>query len=167
MAIQEANLTETRWLTPDELETWRAFNCLLARIPTRLSAGIQSDADLSYLEYYVLSSLSDAPQYTRRLSELAGLAHSELSRLSHLIKRLEARGFVRREADPTDGRFTNAILTDAGFEQLRLAAPGHVQQIRSLVFDALTCEEQHALRAAAKKIAAQLDDEGCCDGPAS
>jgi DNA-binding MarR family transcriptional regulator len=154
-------MRETRWLTPDELETWRALSLLLARLPTALGNQLQCDSELSYVEYYVLAGLSDQPDHTIRMSSLAVLANSELSRLSHLISRLERRGFVRREPDPTDGRFTKAVLTSSGHAYIVDAAPGHVEQVRHLVFDALGSAEQHALRDAARKIIAQLDDEPC------
>ena len=152
--------TDARWLTPDELETWRALNLLLAKLPAALGAQLHCDSDLSFVEYYVLAGLSDQPNHTLRMSNLAVLANSELSRLSHLIRRLERRGFVRREPDPTDGRFTHAILTGAGLAHLERAAPRHVEQVRRLVFDVLDLEQQHALRDAATVITSQLSG-GC------
>lgn len=148
---------KARWLTPDEMETWLALNHLLARLPAALGSQLQCDADLSFLEYYVLAGLSDQPGHAMRLSRLASLANSELSRLSHLVTRLERRGLVRREPDPTDGRFTCAVLTQAGYDHLVAAAPGHAERVRSLVFDALDPDEQHALRRAASAILANLD----------
>jgi DNA-binding MarR family transcriptional regulator len=100
---------------------------------------------LSFLEYYVLARLSEEPDRTLRMSVLAELTHSSLSRLSHLAKRLEARGLVRREPDPTDGRFTNAILTDEGHAKLVASAPGHVMTVRALVIDALGPDELQQL----------------------
>ena len=125
-----------------------------------MRAQLQDDADLSLLEYYVLARMSEQPDHTIRISELAVRAYSELSRLSHLISRLERRGLVRREPDPTDGRFTNAILTDAGHRHLVEAAPGHVAKVRELVFETLDEKSQHALREAARRILDRLDD-GC------
>lgn len=147
---------EARWLSPDEMETWHAVHLLLAKLPTALSAQLQRDSGLSFVEYYVLAGLSDQPDHTIRMSNLATLANSELSRLSHLMSRLEKRGFVRREPDPSDGRFTNAILTSHGLEHLTQAAPAHVATVRSLIFDVLNPAEQHALRTAARAITAEI-----------
>lgn len=154
----EAATAGVRWLSPDELETWHALNLLLARLPAALGEQLQRDSDLSVVEYYVLAGLSDQPGHTIRMSNLAMLANSELSRLSHLVRRLEGRGFVRREPDPSDGRFTHAILTDEGAAHLRDAAPGHVARVRQLVFDVLDPEQQHALRTAARAIVDHLGD---------
>ncbi|MER5602247.1 MarR family transcriptional regulator [Streptomyces sp. NPDC002265] len=143
---------QPRWLTPAELETWYSLCQLLYMLPTALEAQLQRDAQLSFVEYYVLAGLSDQPEHRMRMSELAVLANSELSRLSHLIGRLEKRGYVRREPDPTNGRYTHAILTDAGHAHLVEAAPGHVARVRELIYDVLDPTEVHGLGTAAKKI---------------
>ena len=156
----EATTAGARWLSPDELETWHALNLLLARLPVVLGEQLQRDSNLSFVEYYVLAGLSDQPGHTIRMSNLAALANSELSRLSHLIRRLERRGFVRREPDPTDGRFTHAILTPEGLTHLKEAAPGHVAQVRQVIFDVLDPEQQHTLRTVARQIVDHLGD-GC------
>lgn len=150
---------EPRWLTPDELRTWQLLHLVVTTLPGKLGGQLQRDSDLSFLEYYVLAGLSDQPDRTMRLSRLAILANSELSRLSHLIRRLEQRGLVRREPDPTDGRFTNAILTPAGQKVLVAAAPAHVAQVRELVFDGLEDDEQRVLRSALEKMVGKLVDE--------
>ena len=58
------------------------------------------------------------------MSELADITDASLSRLSHLIKRLEFRGLAWREPDPADCRYTNAILTEAGLRLPVASAPG-------------------------------------------
>ena len=82
---------------------------------------------------------------------------SETRALQRLVKRLEGRGLVRREADPTDGRFTNAILTGKGFQALAEAAPGHVAHVRSLVVDVLSPEQLRRLGLAADRIMSRID----------
>jgi len=148
-----------RWLTSDELETWKALHLVMTALPTALGGQLQCDSNLSLIEYYVLASLSDQPDHALRLSRLAILANSELSRLSHMVGRLERRGLVHREVDPTDGRATRAVLTKAGYQELVDAAPAHVAQVRHLVFDALSTTEQRALHNAMTKIIIQLTGE--------
>ena len=150
--------TTPNWLTPAQLDAWHAFTLMLARLPTALDAQLQRDGQLSYIEYYALAHLSDAPNHTMRISELAVLTNAEISRLSHLVTRLEKRGFVRRQPDPTNGRYTNAVLTDAGYEHLVAAAPGHVAAVRELVIDALEDGELNALQGIAQRIIARIDN---------
>jgi DNA-binding MarR family transcriptional regulator len=92
-----------------------------------------------------------------RMSSLAEVTNASLSRLSHLVKRLEGRGLVRREPDPGDGRFTNAILTGKGFQALAEAAPGHLAQVRSLVIDVLSPEQLRRLGLVADRIMSRID----------
>src|SRR6476469_9125712 len=90
----------TRWLSQDEEAAWRALHSVIVTLPWALECQLQRDAGLSFLEYYVLARLSGGPDRTLRMGLLAELTHSPLSRLSHLAKRVEARGLVRREPDP-------------------------------------------------------------------
>ncbi|CAM3782336.1 MarR family winged helix-turn-helix transcriptional regulator [Smaragdicoccus niigatensis] len=159
MTVEEAPTTQPQWLTSDEMETWRALHLLLAILPGELGRQLERDSNLSFIEYYTLAVLSEQPDRTMRLSHLAVLAYSELSRLSHLMKRLEKRGLVRREPDPTDGRFTVAVLTEAGYAEVVQAAPGHVAHVRQRIFDVLSPDEQHALRNAARKVTTWFTDE--------
>ena len=153
-----AAATAPKWLTPAQLEAWQALTLLLARLPTALEAQLQRDSQLSYIEYYALAALSERPDRTMRMSELAVLTNAELSRLSHLITRLQKRGYVRREPDPEDGRYTNAVLTDAGYDLVVAAAPGHVAAVRELVVDALDDSALKALQNSAERINARIDD---------
>jgi DNA-binding MarR family transcriptional regulator len=134
----ETPVIEPRWLDDSELDAWRRFSSLLIALSAELDAQMQRRADLSEFEYQVLAGLSEAPDRTMRISTLADFAHGSLSRLSHLLKRLEQRGWVRREQCRSDGRATNAILTDAGYAKVVAAAPDQVEVVRHLVIDALT-----------------------------
>jgi DNA-binding MarR family transcriptional regulator len=143
---------EPRWLTAVQQSAWRELTFLMAHLPAALDAQLKRDAGLSYLEYYVMAGLSGMPDRAMRMSDLARLVNSELSRLSHLLSRLEQRGFTQRVTDGSDGRFTKAVLTDAGYAHLAEAAPAHVTEARRLVFDALGDEDVEALRRCAEKI---------------
>jgi DNA-binding MarR family transcriptional regulator len=129
---------EVPWLDEQQLQAWRRFAALLAVLPGTLDSEMQRRAGITQFEYGVLAGLSEAPQRTMRISILAQFAQGSLSRLSHLIKRLEKRGWIRRELDPADGRYTNAILTEAGYAKIVETAPGHVHDVRRLVVDVLT-----------------------------
>ena len=151
-------------VTAAQLEAWQAITLLFALLPTALETQLQRDAQLSYVEYYVLAGLSDQPDHTMRISELPGFTNAELSRLSHLITRLQKRGYVRREPDPNDGRYTNAVLTDAGYHHLVAAAPGHVATVLELVIDALDDTALSALQDSAERITARINDARAVSG---
>jgi DNA-binding MarR family transcriptional regulator len=144
------------WLSDEQQAAWRPFVALLLRVPAMLDAQLQRDAGLNHFDYLVLSGLSEAPGRTLRMSELAARASSSLSRLSHVVSRLETKGWVRREPCPGDGRFINAVLTDAGWQKVLDIAPGHVAAVRELLVDTLTDEQFQALgEISAQVLAAQ------------
>ena len=146
-----------RWLAEAELGSWLSVVRLITWLPWSIDQQLRRDSDLAIVEYQVLAMLSGSPERTMRMSSLAEVTNASLSRLSHLVKRLEARGLVRREPDPADGRFTNAILTDLGFQTLAAAAPGHVAHVRSLVIDVLSPEQLRRLGLAADRIMSRID----------
>ena len=145
-----------QWLTHAELDSWLSVVRLMTWLPWSIDQQLRRDSNLGLVEYQVLAMLSETTDRTMRMSSLAEVTNASLSRLSHLVKRLEARGLVRREPDPTDGRFTNAILTDQGFKTLAEAAPGHVTHVRSLVIDVLSTEQLRRLGIAADRIVSRI-----------
>src|SRR5579863_1804458 len=149
-----------KWLTATEVDSWLSVVRMMTWLPWSIDQQLRRDANLGMVEYQVMARLSQQPERTLRMSALADLANSSLSRLSHLVKRLEDRGFVRREPDPSDGRFTNAILTDEGFATLAAAAPGHVAHVRSLVVDVLSPEQLRRMGYAANRIMSRIDTSG-------
>lgn len=145
------------WLTPDQLASWLSVARMFTRLPWAIDAQLQRDAGLNMFEYMTMAILSSSPEQTLRMSDLAERISSSLSRLSHLVKRLESRGYVRREADPADGRFTNAILLPAGLSKLESAAPAHVAYVRQLVIDNLSPEQLRRLGRDADRIVQRID----------
>ncbi|KPI03565.1 transcriptional regulator, MarR family [Actinobacteria bacterium OK074] len=143
---------EPRWLTPPESEAWLALARMLLRLPAALDTQLQRDQGITHFEYRVLAGLSMSPEHNLRMSELALFAEGSLSRLSHVVKRLERRGWVYRVPDPADGRYTRAYLTDEGMTKVVEAAPGHVAEVRRLVFDALTGTQQKHLHEIGRRI---------------
>jgi DNA-binding MarR family transcriptional regulator len=152
-AVEHADL----WLTPGELASWLSIVRLITRLPWAIDTQLQREAGLSMVEYMTMAMLSDQPDRTLRMSVLAEHASVSLSRLSHLVKRLESRGYVRRAPDPADGRFTNAILTAKGLKKLESAAPAHVAHVRRLVIDNISAERLRLLGQDAARIVQRID----------
>lgn len=151
---------EPRWLAEDDLETWVALARMLIWLPTALDNQLQRDSGLSHFEYGILAALSGADEGTLRMSELAIYANGSLSRLSRGVARLERHDWVTRTPDPADGRYTLAVLTDQGRAVVVDAAPGHVEIVNRLVFDALTVAQARQLRTIAGRILNAIDSEG-------
>ncbi len=142
---------DSPWLSPAEKEAWTGLISLILLMPGRLEAPLRT-VDLTLFEYLTLSHISEAPDRRIRMSELAYLANGSLSRLSNVVKRFEQRGWVVRSADPTDGRYTLASLTDVGYRLVVDAAPIHVRAVREFVLDPLNASDQQALARIAAKL---------------
>jgi DNA-binding MarR family transcriptional regulator len=146
-----------KWLTAAEVASWLSVVRLMIWLPWSIDQQLRRDSNLGMVEYQVMALLSESPRRTMRMSSLAAVTNASLSRLSHLVKRLEERGLVCREPDRADGRFTNAILTDKGLRTLAEAAPGHVARVRSLVIDVLSPEQLRRLGLTADRIMSHID----------
>lgn len=162
---QDGQGDHVRWLTAEERAAWLGLNAVLLKLPALLDAQLQRDVDLTYFEYMVLAMLSEQPDRRLRMSRLAVLTSGSLSRLSHVVKRLEQQGLVVRETDETDRRSTNAQLTDAGCAKVVQAAPGHVAAVRRLVMDTLEPADIAALTTATERMLTRLDPEGSARPP--
>jgi len=153
------------WLDAEVQQIWDAFAYALIRLPAAMDAQMQRDAGMSQFEYLVLAALSMASTHTLRMSTLATYTASSLSRLSNVVGRLEQRGWVRRTADPADGRDTLALLTEDGWAKVVASAPAHVAEVRRLVFVPLTKAQQRQLGTIAQRILRAIDPDAITDLP--
>jgi DNA-binding MarR family transcriptional regulator len=162
----------TPWLDADDLATWLSWLRLSAELPAALNRQLQADSDLTLQDYDVLVQLSGTPEGRLRISALARAIHWERSRLSHHVKRMEARGLVVREACDDDGRGNFVALTPAGSAALDQASPGHVRTVQELFFGGLDAAERRTLGGLTAKMLAQVGgpdadppaDGGSADG---
>jgi DNA-binding MarR family transcriptional regulator len=138
---------------------------VLELLPGVLDTQLRRDSDLTHFEYFVLAMLSEAPGRTLRMTSLAARTNATLPRLSHVVRRLEDRGLVRRFPCPEDGRATNAQLTDAGWAKIVAAAPGHVATVRQQVIDALSPEQVGQLAEITAAILGRVDPDGLVMSP--
>jgi DNA-binding MarR family transcriptional regulator len=153
-------MDEPRWLDDDEQRAWRSLAAVLLKVPSALEQQLQRDAGIGHFDYFVLALLSEAPDRSLRLSELAGQANASLSRLSHVVTRLQKRGWVERRPCPDDARATFATLTDSGVEKVVATAPGHVERVRTLVFDGLGEQGVEELRRVCEALLEGVDRVG-------
>ena len=151
---------QTRWLDDDELRAWLRLAGVMLKLGPALDSQLQRDADMTHFDYLCLAMLSEAEDHTLRMSELAARANASLSRLSHVVKKLEQRGWVERVPCPDSRRVTMARLTPTGYDVLVAAAPGHVETVRSLVFDDLDRDDVAALERIAGHIVDRIDKAG-------
>ena len=146
----------TRWLDDREIAAWMRLAAVVELLPGALETQLKRDSDLSHFEYWVLAMLSEAPDRTLRMSELAARTNATLPRLSHVVQRLEDRNLVERVTCAEDRRATNAQLTAEGWKKIVSAAPGHVDNVREQVVDQLTPDQLDQLSDIAGSILKKL-----------
>jgi DNA-binding MarR family transcriptional regulator len=139
-------VSDTRWLDEEEQHAWRSFLTATRLFFDNIERQLQQDSGLPHAYYEILVRLSEAPERALRMSQLASTSLSSRSRISHAVARLEESGWVRRRPCPDDRRGALAELTDEGLAYLQAAAPGHVEAVRTCLFDPLRPEQVAALR---------------------
>ena len=98
------------------------------------------------------------------MTDIAEQLKISRSRLTHMIRRLEEEGWVRREGCPTDKRSQFTVLTDEGMAAVERTAPGHVNTVRAAVFDRLTTQQARYFAEICETILGALTDP---HGPAA
>jgi len=166
--VQEvpAGSQEVRWLEPLELDAWRSFQVLQARLNAELARDLSTCSDLSYPDYVVLVALTDRPGAQMRVQELAGRLGWEKSRASHQVTRMVSRGLVYKCPCRADRRGALVAVTEQGRRAIRDAAPSHVSAVRRLFIDLLSRDQLVQLRDISTALLGHIGaPEGCCDGP--
>lgn len=151
-------MTTPRWLDDTEMRAWRGLMSTNRLLFEQLGRDLVQESGLSMADYEVLVRLSETDGRRLRMTDLAAASLSSKSRLSHQVARMEAAGWVRREACPSDRRGAYAVLTDAGYEALVEAAPGHVESVRRNLFDLLDAEEVRQLADITGTLRAHLEE---------
>jgi DNA-binding MarR family transcriptional regulator len=135
----------TRWLDADQQASWRAFAVGVTLLLDRLDEDLQRAYDLSLTEYEILVRLSERPERSMRMAQLAdALAHSR-SRVTHTVARMQNADLVRRSTSPEDGRGIVCALTDRGHALLVEAAHVHEAGVREYLVDLAAPEDFAAL----------------------
>lgn len=154
-----ATSDEVPWLDERELGAWVRLAAVLELLPGALDAQLRRDAGLTHFDYYCLAMLSEAPGRRLRMSGLALTTSATLPRLSHVVRRLEARGYVERNPNAEDARATDVCLTAEGWRKVQQTAPGHVRFVRENVIDALTPGQLEEVRGICDALLERLDPQ--------
>jgi DNA-binding MarR family transcriptional regulator len=151
---------QPRWLSDEEQRVWRGFLAIRQLLFDELDRQLQADANMPHGYYVLLAVLSEAPDRSMRMSELAEVTSSSQSRVSHAVARLEEAGWVLRRKVEGDRRGNLAVLTDQGYEVVVRTAPGHVAAVRENFLDLLTPEQVRQLSEICTAVLDKLDPDG-------
>jgi len=150
----------TRWLTEDELASWFPLAGVMLKLNPALDSQLQRDSDMTHFDYLCLAMLSEREDWTLTMSALAARTNASLSRLSHVITKLEKRNWVCRSRSEVSRRVTLVRMTQAGYDVLVEAAPGHVETVRSLVYEGLSPEDVQHLHRLMAHILERIEASG-------
>ena len=148
------------WLSADQQQVWRAYLAMNAYLNDRIERDLQREAAMPHAYYLILAMLSEAPDRSLRMNQLAAAVRSSQSRLSHAVSRLEESGWVGREPVPGDGRGQVARLTEKGYRRLLEVAPSHAETVRATLFDPLSPEQLAAFADICRTVLAAPDRRG-------
>jgi DNA-binding MarR family transcriptional regulator len=152
-------------LNPSQQRTWQHYMQVYHRLEYEMNRRLLADSGLSLGDYTVMNALSQQPGRRARLGALATTIGWERSRLSHHLQRMTRRGLVERQASATDGRATDAVLTAAGWDELRAASPVHAAWVRSAFFGDLDARQTTELGRALGVVYETLLREGTLPRP--
>ncbi|MFJ1731595.1 MarR family winged helix-turn-helix transcriptional regulator [Streptomyces sp. NPDC088254] len=150
----------TRWLTPEEQRAWRAYVAGYLLLEDAIDRQLQQEAGMPHLYYSILANLSESPERRLRMTDLAERLKITRSRLTYAVTRLEKDGLLRREDCRRDRRGSVAVLTDEGMTVLENTAPGHVDTVRTFLFDRLTPEQVGQLEEIFTQVTRGLQGDG-------
>jgi DNA-binding MarR family transcriptional regulator len=153
------------WLDDHQLTVWRALMRTTIGLLGTLDNELQAAHGLSMGDYEVLVILSEAPERSMRMTDLAGTLHLSPSGITRRIDGLVRDGLVERHRCPTDRRGSYAVLTDTGFARIEEAAPTHVRGVRAHFIDRLSDRQLENLADVLAQV--EIDDDaaaGACDG---
>ncbi len=157
--MSESDAHAPLWLSPEERRAWLALYAVATRLTPTLDADLFKRARITLFDYHVLAMASEAPGRALPMSELAARSNASLSRLSHVVKKLEGRGWMERSPSPADARVTMAALTDEGMAALVGLAPDHVRSVRDLVFDGLDARDVADLERIGRRVLGRIEPD--------
>ena len=152
-------VTEPNWLDTREDRAWRTFVHMHHRLRLRLHQHLLNEFGLTDTDYEILVVLSGHPNGRMPAQELGSLLQWEKSRLSHQTRRMQERGLIARETNPSDARSTMICLLPAGRAAIEQAAPRHVDNVRRHFIDLLTPAELDVLTAVQERVLHHLAED--------
>lgn len=146
---------EPRWLSDDEQRAWRALIDGHQLLLGRLESDLRASHQMALVEYKLFVRLSEQPDRSMRMAQLADDIGVSRSRLTHIVSRCELRGYLERSSEADDRRGVNCRLTDRGFARLADAAPVHAGGVRDYLIDLLDDEEIATMERIFSKVLAE------------
>lgn len=128
-------------LAQEQIDTYLALMEVAGQLRFRLEQHVRSESALTQVQFEILGRLLQEPGKRLRMTDLADRLGLSRSGLTYQVTALARAGFVDRASSPHDERSTIVELTAAGEREFLRVLPGHVDIVRSVLFEALPPEE--------------------------
>lgn len=138
----------------ERLSAWSALLRVHAALVPVLERELAAAHQLPLSWYDVLLELNSAPQRRLRMSELGSRVVLSRERVSRVVDELARAGLVARERNPEDKRSVFAVLTPAGRDRLRAAAPTYLAGIERHFTDHLSDLDARTITEALTRVLA-------------
>lgn len=137
--------TEHDSLNVEEFQTWRTILRAQANVSSAIDKQLVSNHEIGLPDYEVLAYLSEAPEHSLRMTELADGVLLSPSGLTRRLDGLVRQGYVERQPSPSDGRGLLAVLTEAGVAKAQEMHPTYSKGLRERFVDCLQPDDIETL----------------------
>jgi DNA-binding MarR family transcriptional regulator len=138
-------------------QAWGSLLQVHAALVPELDRRLRVGTGLPLAWYDVLLELSAARDGMLTMSQLGERVVLSRSRVSRVVDELIGAELVRREANPEDARSAYAVITRAGLDRFRQAAPVYLGANEDEFAGDLTVAELTALVSALQRVLGRLD----------
>ena len=141
---------------PLEFGVYFALLEVSALVQHGVEGQLRRDGGLSFVQFQILAILGEDPSSPRSMTDLADrLVHSR-SGLTYQVDRLELAGLVARVPSEQDERGVNVALTPKGAAVLERVLPGHAEEVRDVLVDALDDADRDELTRLLRRVAQHM-----------
>lgn len=143
---------------PEALQAWTALCEVVDQVRVALNRDLQRSAGLTLADNLVLCQVAMAPGKRLRMVDIAGLLTIGKSAVTKTADRLQDRGLITRETDPSDRRTVYATLTTEGEKIFAAAQPAFADAVQRHFAGQLDQGEIRQLRVLSERILQQTPE---------
>jgi DNA-binding MarR family transcriptional regulator len=147
-------------VSAQRISAWAALLRVHAALVPVLERELGAAHRLPLSWYDALLELNAAPQRRLRMSELGSRVVLSRERVSRVVDELARAGLVVRERNPDDKRSVYAVITPAGRDRLRAAAPDYLDGIQRHFTGHLSDAEAQTITTALNRVLAAAEQQG-------
>lgn len=143
MTGPDADAGGVQALDPQQLGAYFALTEAVSLLHHHVEQHLRTEGNLSYVQFQLLARLAGSDGQLTMTQLADGVVYSR-SGLTYQAGLLEKAGLITRGPSSDDERATLVTITDNGRALLDRVLPGHVQDVRRLLFDPLSDDDlQH------------------------